>query len=75
MTAPCDLRPHSQDHERCRLGSRLLQGWISDADIDAFEILYRVSDSTARQGLRAAVVNAGVTLAIQRTRLQKIVGS
>lgn len=61
--------------EKVRLGARLLQGWISDADIDAFEILYRVSDTTARQGLRAAVVNASVTLAIQRARLQKIVGS
>jgi hypothetical protein len=61
--------------EKVRLGTRLLQGWISDADIDAFEILYRVSDTTARQGLRAAVVNASVTLAVQRTRLQRIVGS
>ena len=61
--------------EKERLGTRLLQGWISDADIDAFEILYRISDATARQGLLAAVVNASVTLAVQRTRLQKIVNS
>ena len=61
--------------EKVRLGTRLLQGWISEPDIDAFEILYRISDSAARQGLRAAVVNASVTLASQRTRLQKIVSS
>jgi hypothetical protein len=61
--------------EKVRLGTRLLQGWISDADIDAFEILYGVSDTAARQGLRAAVVNASVTLVVQRTRLMKIVSS
>jgi hypothetical protein len=61
--------------EKVRLGTRLLQGWISEEDIDAFEILYRISDTAARQGLRAAVVNASVTLAAQRTRLQKIVSS
>lgn len=61
--------------EKVRLGTRLLQGWISDADIDAFEILYRISDTAARQGLRAAVVNASVTLAVQRTRLQRIVSA
>jgi len=61
--------------EKVRLGTRLLQGWISAADIDAFEILYRISDVAARQGLRAAVVSASVTLPVQRTRLQKIVNS
>jgi hypothetical protein len=61
--------------EKVRLGTRLLQGWISEADIDAFEILYRISDTAARQGLRVAVMNASVTLPAQRTRLQKIVNS
>jgi Domain of unknown function (DUF4157) len=59
--------------EKVRLGTRLLQGWISDADIDAFELLYRISDSAARQGLRAAVADASVIRTVQRTRLQKIV--
>lgn len=59
--------------EKVRLGKRLLRGWISDADIDAFEHLYRLSDTAARQGLRAAVAATNVVSAAQRTRLQLIV--
>jgi hypothetical protein len=61
--------------EKVRLGTRLPQGWISDADIDAFEILYRISDTDVRKGLRAAVANANVTSVPRRTRLQRIVSS
>ena len=56
-----------------RLGKRLLEGWISDADIDAFEHLYRLSDTAARQGLRAAVADTTIISVAQRTRLQMIV--
>ncbi len=61
--------------EKVRLGKRLLEGWISDADIDAFEHLYRLSDTAARQGLRAAVASTNIISAAQRTRLQTIVSS
>lgn len=61
--------------EKVRLATRLLQGRISDADIDAFEILYRIGDVDAHKGLRAAVANANVTSVPRRTRLQRIVSS
>lgn len=61
--------------EKIRLGTRLLTGWISDADIDAFEHLYRLSDTAARQGLRATVANTDVVSAAQKTRLRMIVSS
>ena len=59
--------------EKVRLGSRLLEGWISDEDIDAFEHLYRLGDTAARQGLRALVANTAITSIAQRTRLRIIV--
>jgi hypothetical protein len=61
--------------EKVRLGKRLLEGWISDADIDAFEHLYRLSDTAARRGLRSAVANTNIVSVSQRTRLQMIVSS
>jgi hypothetical protein len=59
--------------EKVRLGTGLLEGWISDADIDAFEHLYRLGDTAARQGLRAAVADTSIVNVAQRTRLQTIV--
>jgi hypothetical protein len=59
--------------EKVRLGKRLLEGWISDADIDAFEHLYRLGDAAARQGLRVVVANTTIISVAQRTRLQMIV--
>ena len=61
--------------EKIRLGSRLLEGWISDEDIDAFEHLYWLGDTATRQGLRAVVANATITSIAQRTRLRMIVSS
>jgi len=61
--------------EKVRLGRRLLSGWISDDDVDAFEHLYKVSDMAAKQGLRAAVADATIISIAQRTRLRMIVSS
>jgi hypothetical protein len=61
--------------EKVRLGSRLLEGWVSDEDIDAFEHLYRLGDTAAREGLRAVVANIAITSISQRTRLRMIVSS
>ncbi len=61
--------------EKVRLGRRLLSGWISDDDVDAFEHLYKVSDTAAKQGLRAAVADATIISIAQRTRLRMIVSS
>jgi hypothetical protein len=55
---------------RRRLGARLLTGWVSDDDLDAFERLYRLADDAGKAAMRGAA--AGVTLSSigQRTRLR-----
>lgn len=59
---------------RARLGARLLSGWVSDADLDAFERLYRLGDAAGKAAMARAA--AGVTLSGgQKIRLKLIVGS
>ena len=59
---------------RGRLGGRLLQGWVSDEDLGAFERLYRLADAAGKTALRGAA--AGVTLSGgQKIRLKLIVES
>lgn len=59
---------------RGRLGARLLSGWVSDADLDAFERLYRLGDAAGKAAMARAA--AGVTLSGgQKIRLKLIVGS
>ncbi len=60
---------------RGRLAGRLLQGWVSDADLDALERLFRLSDATGRDAVRTAA--GGVTIGnfAQRTRLKVLLGS
>ncbi len=55
---------------RGRLGARLLSGWVSDADLDAFASLYRLGDAAGKAAMRSAA--AGVTLSSfgQRIRLK-----
>ncbi len=40
--------------ERVRLCARLMKGWVSDDDIDAFERLYRLGNGPARAAIQAA---------------------
>jgi hypothetical protein len=59
---------------RGRLGARLLSGWVSDADLDAFERLYRLADPAGRSAMARSA--AAVTLSGgQKIRLKLIVGS
>ncbi|HEY4453296.1 MAG TPA: DUF4157 domain-containing protein [Pseudonocardiaceae bacterium] len=62
--------------QRARLGTRLLQGWVSDADLDAFAKLYRLADARGQAALRAAANSAieSLTSIGQRSRLRTIVG-
>jgi hypothetical protein len=54
--------------ELVRLCSRLLQGWVSDDDLDAFTTLYRLGDAATRAAIRMA--NPPATLSGgQRRRL------
>lgn len=54
--------------ELARLCTRLLQGWVSDDDLDAFTTLYRLGDAATRLAIRAA--NPPATLSGgQRRRL------
>jgi hypothetical protein len=59
---------------RGRLGGRLLTGWVSDDDLDAFERLFRLADEAGKTAMRGAA--AGVTLSSigQRTRLRLLLG-
>lgn len=56
--------------EKVRLGTRLLRGWVSDEDIDAFEHIYRLGDAATRTGLRAAAHAVTLSSVGQRTRLR-----
>jgi hypothetical protein len=60
---------------RGRLGARLLKGWVSDDDLDAFERLFLLADSAGKAAMRGAA--AGVTLSSigQRTRLRLLLGT
>ncbi|WP_218952111.1 DUF4157 domain-containing protein [Amycolatopsis anabasis] len=58
--------------EMARLGTRLLSGWVSDADIDAFEKLYRLAGPAGREALRA-VASANLPSGHgQRARLRRL---
>ena len=60
---------------RGRLAGRLLQGWVSDEDLDALERLFTLSDAAGQDAIRKA--SAGLTLSSfsQRIRLKLIVGT
>lgn len=60
---------------RGRLAGRLLEGWVSDADLDAIERLFRLADAAGKDAIRKAA--AGVTIGNfgQRARLKLLLGS
>lgn len=58
-----------------QLGVRLLEGWVSDKDLNAFEKLYRLADAAGRDALRSAADKASLWNVGQRTRLRVIVAS
>lgn len=60
---------------RGRMAGRLLEGWVSDADLDAVERLFRLTDVAGKDAIRRAA--AGVTLSdfAQRLRLRVLLGS
>ena len=57
--------------DRVRLCVRLTQGWVSDADLDAFERLYRLGDGSARSAIRAAIPSTTLFFG-QRARLRML---
>lgn len=59
--------------EKVRLGARLLRGWVSDEDLDAFERIYRLGDAVAQAGLRAAADAVTLSDLGQRMRLRIMV--
>ena len=60
---------------RGRLAGRLLEGWVSDADLNALERLFRLADAAGKDAIRTAA--AGVTIGnfAQRARLKLLLGS
>ncbi|WP_434621804.1 hypothetical protein [Arthrobacter sp. A5] len=56
--------------ERGRIGQRLLEGWVSDEDLDAFEKLFRLGDADGKKVLRRAAASASLNSVGQRSRLR-----
>lgn len=56
--------------ERVRICTRLMTGWVSDADLDALERLYRLADGPTRAAIRSAAPAGELTGRGQRIRLQ-----
>jgi hypothetical protein len=57
---------------RRRLGGRLLQGWVSDDDLDAFEQLYRLGDAAGKTSMQDAAKGILLSGTGQRIRLKMI---
>ena len=60
--------------EVVRLCRRLLEGWVSDADLTAFERLFRLGPAPARDTLRATVRPGELSDLGQRGRLRLLLG-
>jgi hypothetical protein len=59
---------------RGSLGKRLLQGWVSDEDLVAFERLFTLADADGKAKLRTAAAGVNLSSFGQRMRLRVLVG-
>lgn len=61
--------------ERGRLAGRLLGGWVSDADLNALERLYRLTDTPGKGAIRKAAAGVSLSDFAQRIRLKLLLES
>jgi hypothetical protein len=60
---------------RGRLAGRLLEGWVSDEDLNALERLFRLGDAAGKDAVRKAAAGGTIGNLGQRARLKLLLGS